>query len=334
MFRSRKLLNTVLLTLASVVSVSTYAQTTTSTPTDRAAATAADPQPAVFLAGPGDVKPGTRGALRLTAKDLYFESAAAHASVPISQIASVSKGDERAERGGTAGIVARLYDYQGTKEVLGLAMQKKVDLLSLEYHDELGGLHGAVFVLPSDKAGDLQERLSAKLLSPALPQAVPCSVDQVKPNSILLDPIEAKGIDVPAEYRLLLYERLLSELRSRLPEYKVYRADDSAAGPGCMSLSLEIDIAGFKKGNQVLRASTNLMGMFVGLTSISYQVHLRDSNGVEVGALGKTLKQSSRGDKESLDLTHSIAKNVAKQISKAISPVPGKNGQMAGTTGL
>jgi hypothetical protein len=334
MFVSRKLLHTVLLALISLVPVSTYAQPTTTTQSDGTAATAADTQQAIFLAGLGDVKPGTRGTLRLTDKDLYFESATAHASVPISQITSVSKGDERAEKGGTAGIVVRLYDYQGTKEVLGLAMQKKVDLLSLEYHDESGGLHGAVFVLPSDRAGALQERLSAKLLSAALPQAVPCSVDQVKPNSILLDPIEAKGIDVPAEYRLLLYERLLAELRPRLSEYKLYRAGDAATGPGCMSLSLEIGITCFKKGNQSLRASTNLIGMFVGLTSISYQVRLRDSNGVEVGTLDKALKQSTRGDKESLDLTRSIAKNIAKQVSKTIIPAPSKNGQVAGTTGL
>jgi hypothetical protein len=334
MFGSRKLLHTFLLALVSVVSVSAYAQTTTSTPSGGTAATAADSQLAVFLAGPGDVKPGTRGTLRLTAKDLYFESATAHTSVPINQIASVSKGDEHAEKGGPAGIVVRLYDYQGTKEVLGLAMQKKVDLLSLEYHDESGGLHGAVFVLPSDRAGALQERLSAKVLSAALPPAVPCSVDQVKPNSILLDPIEAKGIDVPAEYRLLLYERLLAELRPRLSGYKLYRAGDVAAGPGCMSLSLEIGITGFKKGNQALRASTNLIGLFVGLTSISYQVRLRDSNGVEVGTLDKTLKQSTRGDQESLGLTHSIAKNVVNRISKTISPVPSKNGQLAGNAGL
>ncbi len=107
MFDTRKSLNTVLLAVVSFVPVSTYAQPTT-TQSDWIAPTAADTQQAVFLAGPGDVKPGTQGTLRITAENFYFESATVHASVPISQIISVSEGEERAEKGGAAGILGRV----------------------------------------------------------------------------------------------------------------------------------------------------------------------------------------------------------------------------------
>lgn len=318
MLHLRKIHRAVLLPLILSTAVVNYAQTTAAQ-TSEPPTPAADGQKAVYLAGLTDVKPGTNGSLFLSPGEVRFENKDIHASIPVTQITSVANGDERAERGGTTGSVVRLLaHYHGGFVIMGPAMGKKVDLLSFEYHDPTGGLHGAVFVLPKGTASTLEERLSAQVAPHPLPPAVACSADQVKPDSIQLDPIEASGIEVPAEYRLLLYERLLTNLQQSLPASKFYRAGDIAAGPGCMAYSLHITLTGFKKGNNTLRASTGPIGMFAGLTSLSYQFELKNTSGAV--ALDKTLKQSERGDKESLNLTQSIAKNIAKRINKSINP--------------
>jgi len=318
MFHLRKISNAVLLPLI-LSAVVNHARATTSGETNEPPTPSADEQKAVYLTGLTDVKPGTDGVLVLSSSEVRFKSKDVNGAIPIAQITSVAKGDERAERGGTAGeIVRNLANYHGSNMVLGLAMQKKIDLLSFEYHDETGGLHGAVFVLPKGTASALEKRLSAQVVPHPQPPAVACTTDQAKPDSIQIDPIEASGIEVPAEYRLLLYERLFANLQKQLPTYKLLRAGDVAAGPGCMAYSLHIALKGFKKGNESLRASTGPIGMFAGITSLSYQFALKDTSGAV--ALEKELKQSQRGDKESLNLTHSIAKNIAKRINKGIKP--------------
>jgi len=319
MLHFRKIQNAVLLLLVLSAAVVTHAQATTSTQSIEPPTASPDGQQAVYLAGLTDVKPGAEGSLFLSSTEVRFEGKNIHASIPVVDIISVAKGDERAERGGTTGRVARMLgSYHGGSMVLSLAMQKKVDLLSFEYRGSTGGLHGAVFVLPKGTASVLEERLGAQVAPHPLPPAVACSADQVKPDSIQLDLIEAVGIEVPAEYRLLLYERLLTNLQQQLSAYKFVRAGDITAGPGCMAYSLHITLTGFKKGNQSLRASTGPIGMFAGVTSLSYQFALNNTSGAVV--LDKTLKQSQRGDKESLNLTQSIAKSIAKRINKSINP--------------
>jgi hypothetical protein len=316
LFHFRSARNTVLFLFVSAVTIVNYGQTTTSTQTNEPPAAVVDGQQAVYLAGLANIKPGAKGFLNLTSSAVQFESDNIHASVPVNQITAVFKGDEHAEKGGTAGSLLRHLPYGGGM-AMGAALQKKVDLLSFEYLDAFGGYHGAVFVLPQDQAAALKERVSAQIVPHAPPQAVSCSADQGKPNSIEFDSIDAKDIDVPAEYRLLLYEHLLTELQRRLPTYKFYRAGDIATGPGCMSFSLHITITGFTKGNESLRASTGPIGLFAGVTSLSFQLGLKNSSGALV--FDKNLKQNQRGDKESLNLTQSIAKNIAKRINKTIN---------------
>lgn len=313
----RKIHRAVLLPLILSLGVVNYAQTTTSTQTREPLPLAADGQTAVYLAGLTDVKPGTKGALFLSSSGVRFEKKEMHASIPVTAITSVARGDERSEKGGTAGRVIRMFsNYRGGFLIMGPAMSKKIDLLSFEYHDSAGGIHGAVFALPKGTASMLEDRLSAQITPHPLPEQVVCSADQVKPDSIELEPIESSGIEVPAEYRFLLYERLITSLQQQLPAYRFFRAGGIAASPSCMAYSLHITLTGFKKGNRTLRASTGAMGMFAGLTALSYQLELKNTSGAVV--LDKTLTQSQRGDKESLNLTESIAKNIAKRVNKGI----------------
>jgi hypothetical protein len=128
-------------------------------------------------------------------------------------------------------------------------------------------------------------------------------------------PIQVTGIDLPAEYRILLYEQTVKELKIKRPEDKIFRAGDRSSAPGCAALSLNITVTGFKKGNRAVRSATGPLGLFLGTTSLTFDVSLKDAHNKTV--FQAQIKKSNRTDSESLGLADAIAKNVAKRFDKA-----------------
>lgn len=271
----------------------------------------------IYLVGLAEAKSRTQGELHLGSEVLEFNSGEIHAAIPLNQITAVNIGDERTEKGGTAGQVARRVIPFGGGSALGAASQKWVDLLTVEYRDPHQGYHGAVFVLPTKQALGLQQKILVKVTPPQPMAAAACSNPSQIPASVLVAPIEVSGVDLPAEYRVLLYEHLITELQSRLPTDTYFRAGDISAGPRCTTLTLRVTVVRFKKGNRVLRASTGPLGKFLGTTSISSQVTLDNFDGKTV--FESKLKMSNRRDSDSLNVAHSLAKGISKKIEKAIS---------------
>jgi len=272
---------------------------------------------AIYLVGLPDVGARTKGDLSLSFDALEFDSGELHADIPLKQITAVNIGNERTEKGGTAGQMARRVIPFGGGPALAVASQEWVDLLTVEYRDSVQGYHGAVFVLPTKQALGLQQKILAKV-SPPQPMAVTACPDAPQSAaSVLVAPIEASGVDLPAEYRVLLYEHLITELQFRRPSNTYLRAGDSSSGPRCTTLTLHVTVNGFKKGNQVLRASTGPLGKFLGTTSISSHVTLDNQHGKTV--FDSQLKKSNRRDSDSLNLANSIAKAISKKTDKAIS---------------
>ena len=115
--------------------------------------------------------------------------------------------------------------------------------------------------------------------------------------------------------RILIYEQTIKELKAKRPEEKFFRVGDRSAGPGCAALSLDITVTGFKKGNRAVRASTGPLRIFLGTTSLTFQVSLKDVHHKTV--FDAQIKKSDRTDSESLGLADNIAKNVAKRFDKA-----------------
>jgi hypothetical protein len=132
---------------------------------------------------------------------------------------------------------------------------------------------------------------------------------------VLVAPIQVSGVELPAEYRILLYEQTIKELKIKRPEENFLRVGDRSAGPGCAALSLNITVTDFKKGNRALRASTGPLGLFLGTTSLSFDVSLKNVQDNTV--FDAQIKKSDRTDSESLGLADAIAKNVAKRFDKA-----------------
>jgi hypothetical protein len=292
----------------------------TGTINENTGASSGDLAHAIYLAGLPDAKPRTQGELRLEPEAVEFNSGEIHAAIPLNQIIAVNIGDERTEKGGVAGQVAGRAIPFGGGAALGLVLQKSVDLLSVEYRDPNQGYHGAVFVLPTKQALGLQQEILGKVTPPQSTPAAACPDAPPISASVLVAPIEVSGVDLPAEYRVLLYEHLIAELKSRQPSDTYFRAGDISAGPGCTSLTLHVTVNGFKKGNQVVRASTGPLGRFLGTTSISFQMTLNNIDGKTI--FDSKRKKSNRRDSDSLNVARSIAKDISKKMEKAMSKNP------------
>jgi hypothetical protein len=271
----------------------------------------------VHVAGLPEVKPNVKGSLELTPEELVFSGAETRASIPRSQISNVFAGDERTEPWGTTGRVVRKIIPYGGGAALGAMTNQKVDLLTIEFRDMHQAYHGVVFVLPEQKATQLADQIRAHLTSvPAAPPVQPCTNAEAHPKSVLVEPITATGIELPAEYRVLAYEQLIKQLKTKRPSDTFFRTGDLAAGPGCTTLTLRVDVTGFKKGNRAVRASTGPLGLFLGTTSLTFDVSLQ--NAQDKNVFHTQIRKSNRSDSDSLGLADTIAKGVAKQFDKAL----------------
>ena len=267
----------------------------------------------IHVAGLEEVKANVSGDLTLSPAALTFSNKNVTASIPRERIVNVFTGDQRTEPWGTAGKIARKVIPYGGGAALAAATNKKVDLLTVEYRDLHDAYHGVVFVLPLQKAAAVSAQILASLTPPV--ELPPSSCAEPLPGSVLVAPIQVSGVDLPAEYRILLYEQTIKELRIKRPENKIFRAGDRSSGPGCAALSLDITVSGFKKGNRAVRAATGPLGLFLGTTSLTFDVSLQDVHDKTV--FHAQLKKSNRTDSESLGLADAIAKNVAKRFDKA-----------------
>jgi hypothetical protein len=128
-------------------------------------------------------------------------------------------------------------------------------------------------------------------------------------NSVLVAPIKLTGVELPAEYRVLLYEQLMTELIQTHASNVYLRAGDVSAGSGCTDMTLSVDVNAFKKGNAALRGSTGPLGMFIGTTSIGYTVNLTDQS--QRVLFEAHMKEKHRLDTESLGLAQDVAKSVS-----------------------
>ena len=266
-----------------------------------------------YVAGLGDLKQHTSGSLRITADNLVFSTHDAHEQISLKQITSVSIGDERVATGGAAGKVGRKIPLYGIGFATGVVTSKKVDVLTIEYQDVQAGYHGAVFEVPKSQAGIAQQQLAAFAASPHQDADALSCHEPATSNVLLIAPIDESGLQLPAEYRVLLYEQLVTELRKSYTGGTVVRVGDQAAG--CPAETLHISVSAFKKGNEKLRSATGPVGLFVGRTSVAFSVRLTDQAGAVV--FEKSLKSNKHDDSDSLGVARSAAKSVSKRLTKA-----------------
>jgi hypothetical protein len=270
----------------------------------------------VHIAGLTEVKPDVKGSLRITSNAVIFSNDAIKATIPRARILNVFVGDQRTEPWGTTGKIARKVIPYGGGAALGAMTNGQVDLLTIESRDDDEGYHGVVFAVPFQKAARLRDELLATLTPPVVHSALPCSEGGSNAGSVLLAPIAVSGTELPDEYRILLYEQLYKQLKLRNQADTFMRTGDLSAGPGCNALTLRVTVEGFRKGNRALRASTGPLGLFLGTTSLSFNINLQDRK--EKTIFDAQMRKSNRGDSDSLGIADGIAKSVARRMNKEL----------------
>jgi hypothetical protein len=295
-------------------SVCVYAQDSQQTPTQNSAHTSDAAIDVVHVAGLVEVKPDVKGSLLVTPETIVFSNGTIRATISRDRILTVFAGDQRTEPWGTTGKVVRKVIPYGGGAALGALTRGQVDLLTIESLDDHDGYHGVVFAVPFQKAEAIRKQLTENLVPPVKRATPPCSESGITPKSVLLAPIAVSGIELPDEYRILLYEQLYKQLKVHNPSDSFVRTGDLSSGPGCTELTLRVTVKGFKKGNRALRASTGPLGIFLGTTSLSFEINLQD--GKQETVFDAQMKKSDRSDSDSLGLADGIAKSVAKRMHK------------------
>jgi hypothetical protein len=145
---------------------------------------------------------------------------------------------------------------------------------------------------------------------------VPNCQDSVEPRSVLLAAPNWEHTDVPAAYRVLVYEHVIDRLRLTQGAGRVYRDGENDGHKLCPQYTIHISVAAFKTGSQVKRAILGPAGMFVGTTQMTFDTALNDASGSV--DLHKQVKGTTRGESESTNVADSVAKSVAKQYASVL----------------
>lgn len=141
----------------------------------------ATPESVKHVLGFENVKPNAKGDLTIQGGKLQFKTGNAKAEVSIASVQDVfTEQDFKQVIGGTTGTLAKMAIPYGGGRVLSL-FQEKIDVLTIEYRDGNGGLHGAIFTLPQGQAPPLKKRLVAMGAHASIPPQDPEEPEEKKP---------------------------------------------------------------------------------------------------------------------------------------------------------
>jgi hypothetical protein len=207
----------------------------------------------------------------------------------------------------------------GSGRVLSLFATQKIDVLTLEYRDSNGGLHGVIFTLPKGQAPPVKRQLvglgahtSMPPEAPAEPQTTSGQTtgEKIPASAIQIEPVKSKEAALPAEFRVAIYENLIETVGKTGKFPHVHRSGDRAAATPDL-LILRTRVEGFKQGSQKQREVTTVSGATTINTSV--QVITRDGRTVVNGEVeGKV-----RFFGENLNATSDFAKKAAEMIRLA-----------------
>jgi hypothetical protein len=111
------------------------------------------------VVGFDNIKPNTRGTLTFLPNGLQFTTEKQKGEILTPRITDVFAGQEsRQDVSGMTGTVVKAGIPYGGGRVVSL-FSHKVEVLTVEFNDENGGFHGAIFVLANGKATELRNAL-------------------------------------------------------------------------------------------------------------------------------------------------------------------------------
>ena len=261
-----------------------------------------------------DVTPGQQGTLSIDAQGVSFTGKSDSSSVQWHSIIAFNAASESVELWGDKGRLLRLLiPFSGGLAIAAFS-HHRVDDLTVEFRDSKGGYHGAVFRLPSGEAPHALARSVQIVDSHPESQDIGCERRSVQSGSVFLR-ISHETNDVPPAYRALLYEHLVDRLRRLRGMQAIYREGQQMEQGNCPQFEVHLAIAGFRSGNQVLRASTGPIGMFISPTKLTTDVTFSDLSTGQ--STHRKINSTVRDDSESWSVADKAAKSLAKHFSSA-----------------
>ena len=273
------------------------------------------------VVGMQDIKYDATGLLLIQSKELHFDAGRSRAAVPISSIEDIYVGSEITEGGGRLGELARgaamaaPYD---SGAALTLLMIQKVDVLTVTYRDSDNGLHAAIFAVPKNHA----EKFRADLISNGAhlknamkvlresPSAGPARPKSAPASAILVEPVDSGDVNIPAEFRLAIYEDIVKKLQSSGIYARVFRSGDHRADGIAGLVTLSTEVEKFKAGNQPEREIVTVLGA----TTVKLGVKLSTRDGAIL--LDKEVEGKVRFFGENLGVIHDSAKRITELLRK------------------
>lgn len=297
-------------------------------PAQAGAAAAKADNSAVHVLGLVEVKRNTKGQIDIEAGALHFKAKAGHAAVPLASIKDIDSGEETKATGGTVGSVARMAVPYGGGRALSLLMRARVDVLTLQYQNDTGALHGVILSLPKGQGEALKSKLVAQgahIPSPAnAPKSAPTGASSAPPpgkdqpapkitaSAIQVEPIDAGEMDLPADFRVAIYENLIEQLRLTGSFKEVYRSGDRRADAVPDLVKLRTTLVKFQEGSQTKRQVTTVAGA----TKIEVRAQAIGRDGRP--ALDRQVRGQVRFFGDNLRATLDLARSIAKLFGKTV----------------
>ena len=285
------------------------------------------------------IKDNARGTLKVENGKLIFAHGKEHSDISILTISdTVTGADSQRAVGGTVGTMTMVAPY-GSGRFLSL-FRTKIDTLTIQHRDGDGSLHGVIFAMPLGTAEGLKKSLvahadNAAATDPPNQGATDPSPSprgdgdaaaaaskqmpaKVKTTAVQVKMIPSGEINVPAEFRIALYENLVNQLQKRGKFQHVYRDGDSNASSASDLVVLHSSIRAFKPGSERARQVTTVAG------STSIDVHCQFTNAGGQTLLERDVNGKVRFLGGNLRATYDFAKKAANITDESLSASKGK----------
>lgn len=146
--------------------------------------------------------------------------------------------------------------------------------------------------------------------SPAAPSSDDAKSTQ-KPaaSSIQIQPIDPGDVPIPPDFRVAVYENLITQIQKTGKFQHVYRRGDKDAASAPDLVTLSMVTQSFNKGSQKKREVTTVSGS----SQITLKVHITDHAGKTV--VDRDVQGKVRFFGENLRVTYDFSKKVAKIVN-------------------
>jgi hypothetical protein len=134
------------------------------------------------------------------------------------------------------------------------------------------------------------------------------SAQKFSASSIQIEPTDPGDVPMPPEFRMAIYENLITQIEKTGKFQHVYRSGDKDAASVPDLVTLRTTARAFNKGSQRKREVTTVTGS----TSMTLNVHITDHAGQSL--VDRDVKGKVRFLGENLRATYDFSKSVAKIV--------------------